>query len=240
MRKHMIVDGIRFTRVGGRKYYYNTKIRRHVHQYLWEKEHGEIPAGYEVHHIDHNTENNALSNLIAMPAEEHRKHHMMNMSEERKEQCRQQANKIRHLTKEWHASEEGHIWHKEHYENVKENLYRKEIKACKHCNIEFEGYIGNGNLFCSNKCKSAWRRKQGFDNELYTCEVCGEEYVANKYLKGRTCSKKCAGKLRIKIEERTCVICSTSFTVTPHKKTQTCSKECKYKLIAKTNKKNKT
>lgn len=37
----IIVDGIRFTKVQGRKYYYNSRRRKHLHQYVWEKANGE-------------------------------------------------------------------------------------------------------------------------------------------------------------------------------------------------------
>lgn len=37
-----------------------------VHRLVWEAFNGEIPDGYEINHIDENTENNSLSNLSAV------------------------------------------------------------------------------------------------------------------------------------------------------------------------------
>src|SRR5215210_6621123 len=42
------------------------------HRALWRKAHGEIPPGYEIHHADHDTLNNALDNLVLTPISEHR------------------------------------------------------------------------------------------------------------------------------------------------------------------------
>lgn len=46
-----------------------------IHRHVWEEANGPIPDGWHVHHIDHDPLNNDLSNLVAMPAEEHRAHH---------------------------------------------------------------------------------------------------------------------------------------------------------------------
>jgi hypothetical protein len=38
---------------------------------IYEKEHGNIPEGYEIHHIDGNRNNNAIENLLAVSIEQH-------------------------------------------------------------------------------------------------------------------------------------------------------------------------
>lgn len=45
------------------------------HRYVWEETHGKIPKGYEVHHIDKNTHNNNIDNLVLISVHEHRKLH---------------------------------------------------------------------------------------------------------------------------------------------------------------------
>lgn len=45
------------------------------HRYVWEQNHGPIPEGYEVHHIDKNPYNNDPSNLQLLPTNEHRSLH---------------------------------------------------------------------------------------------------------------------------------------------------------------------
>lgn len=39
------------------------RVHRYVHRLVWQTFVGEIPAGYEVNHKDHNKANNSLSNL---------------------------------------------------------------------------------------------------------------------------------------------------------------------------------
>lgn len=49
--------------------------RKWLHHAVWESEHGPIPAGYHIHHVDHDQANNAPSNLVALSPSEHSKHH---------------------------------------------------------------------------------------------------------------------------------------------------------------------
>ena len=67
----IIMDGFKFTLVNGKKYHYNSTLRKYLHQYVWEKENGAIPEGYEIHHIDRNTTNNNIENLQLVTKEEH-------------------------------------------------------------------------------------------------------------------------------------------------------------------------
>lgn len=47
-----------------------------LHRLVWEKYNGEIPKGYQIHHIDENKLNNDISNLSLISPQEHTKHHM--------------------------------------------------------------------------------------------------------------------------------------------------------------------
>lgn len=46
-----------------------------VHRIVWETFNGEIPTGYHIHHIDHNRQNNKLSNLECVNGSEHIRNH---------------------------------------------------------------------------------------------------------------------------------------------------------------------
>ena len=72
---------------------------------------------------------------------------------------------------------------------------------CQNCGKEFEALPFGNHNFCSNSCKSAYRRKNGIDNEIRICEICGKEFEINKYSKTRFCSKKCVGINRSRINE---------------------------------------
>ena len=49
--------------------------RRLAHRWIWEQAHGPIPAGYDVHHRDHNPLNNDLGNLELIERGRHKAHH---------------------------------------------------------------------------------------------------------------------------------------------------------------------
>jgi hypothetical protein len=65
--KHLTTDGYLGMYVGRKQV--------KVHRVAYEKEHGTIPGGYDIHHIDGNKLNNDLSNLVALTKSEHTKLH---------------------------------------------------------------------------------------------------------------------------------------------------------------------
>ena len=42
---------------------------------IWEKYYGDIPIGYDIHHIDFDHTNNSIDNLQCLPKEEHMRLH---------------------------------------------------------------------------------------------------------------------------------------------------------------------
>ncbi|MGD0510613.1 MAG: HNH endonuclease signature motif containing protein [Candidatus Micrarchaeaceae archaeon] len=165
--------------------------KKRMHVVVWEFYKGKVPEGFHVHHKDNNKGNNDISNLGLLSEHEHLSLHM---TEERRERVRKMAGDYRHLTKEWHASEEGRKWHKEH--GILGWANRKPISLiCVHCKKEFVTKSYH-QLFCSNACKSAWRRYEGLDDVEAICVFCEKKFRKNKYAKVRTCSMSCAAKLR--------------------------------------------
>lgn len=193
--KQVIFNGKKYKLYEGTKYYSSGPIR--LHRKVWEYHNGEIPKGYEVHHIDFDSTNNDISNLMCIPAKEHKRIHMELMTEKRKEQLREHLKKnARPKASEWHKSEAGNEWHKKHYEKMKDKLYAKELKPCLSCGNEFLGYLGNGNKFCSNKCKSKYRRDNKLDHIDKKCIICNGIFRRSKYSKTLTCGNDCKSKLR--------------------------------------------
>ena len=201
--KTITIDGFKFTRIGGKKYHYNSTSRKYLHQYIWERENGPISKGYEIHHIDMDTNNNDINNLQLLTIQEHRKlHKTLSWNEDRREWARNNLQtKARPKANEWHRSEEGLKWHKEHYEKYKDKLFRKEMFVCECCGKEYESVVKDVNRFCSNKCKSKFRRDSGVDDVNRKCELCGVEFRVNKYSKARTCSRSCTNRLRSKLKD---------------------------------------
>ena len=197
--KTVIIDGIRFTLSNGKKYHYNSKLRKHLHQYVWEKENGKVPEGWEIHHIDRDTTNNDISNLEALPMLEHKAIHteMLHNDPERLEKMRLNLEiNARPKANEWHGSSDGIEWHKEHYEKTKHKLHTKKEFECEQCGSSFIGVNNGVNRFCSNKCKSKWRRVNGLDDVTRECENCHKEFTVNKYSKTTHCSRSCSAKTR--------------------------------------------
>lgn len=79
--------------------------------------------------------------------------------------------------------------------HAREIEYKTHDYVCDQCGINFMGGgRKTGNHFCSNNCKSAYRRMMGFDNIEKRCDRCGASFVANKYNGRRYCCEDCRRK----------------------------------------------
>lgn len=196
-QKQQIFNGLIFTRDEKTGYYLNSTIRQRLHRYVWEFYNGTIPSGYHIHHKDFNRSNNDISNLQLLPAKEHgRLHAEANIADEKLHvwKKRNLARNARPKASEWHKSEEGREWHKKHFEQSRSKILIERDFVCEYCEKPFKS-TQTESRFCSNKCKSAFRRKSGIDNETRTCAVCGKPFTINKYAKADTCSRECASIL---------------------------------------------
>ena len=165
------------------------KIRAHV--WVWNCHYGQVKPKHHIHHIDGDKSNNDISNLQEWTVKDHLAKHD---SEERKQDNRIQVEKIRPLTKAWHASKEGIEWHRQHGLNTWKERQSFEIK-CIQCSKKSDTKTYHQG-FCSNACKSAYRRKEGLDDEERTCPICEIKFKVNKYAKTKTCSRSCGCVLR--------------------------------------------
>lgn len=96
-------------------------------------------------------------------------------------------------SRRWHGTDAGKAWHKNHYEQMKDRLYVEHNFICQNCGKEYKS-VQMSSKFCSNNCKSAWRKKSGVDDIIRNCKCCGKGFVVNKYAKKEYCSKECASK----------------------------------------------
>lgn len=193
--KYITYNGIKFCRDDKTGYYLNSTIRKRLHRYVWEQEVGSIPKGCHIHHIDGNKANNDLSNLAIMTSSGHQRLH--GQEQDRKERQREIVKKATEAARAWHGSPEGKRWHSEHMRGFK---HPRVEMTCEQCGKAYPGT--KGQRFCSNVCKSAWRRAQGIDSEERICEICGKPFTApSKYSSSRFCSVECKGINRSRINE---------------------------------------
>ena len=172
--------------------YYKRQGKR-LHAEIWKSHHGPIPKGHVIHHKDGNPGNNDIENLELLEHCAHtRLHHKGKLSERKREHLAE----IRPLAAEWHRSDEGREWHSDH--GKKAWAVRKPIrKRCVQCGVGFDSIARrDGDRFCSNNCKSAWRRASGIDDETRTCPTCGRAFVVNKYSRVRHCCRSCSARGR--------------------------------------------
>lgn len=210
MDKYQIFDGIRFYRESKSGYYRNSKIKDRIHRYVWKFYNGEIPEGYQIHHKDHDKSNNDISNLELLPTHDHCSLHSIEKATNNREWVLQNLREnATPKASEWHRSEEGRKWHEVHYNETKDSLYKKVSMTCSMCGKDFIGHPRSGNNFCSNKCRSAYRRKIGVDNETRVCPVCGKEFLANKYSDTKCCSLSCARRYQMMKQKGLPTLCLT-------------------------------
>ena len=199
-------NGVRFRRYpdsphqADRRYYKPGQADRMrgvqaLHQEVWKQANGvdAIPEGFHVHHDDHDVDNNDPSNLVLVSNSDHQRHH--SNQPDRIEWSKKAIKIAQEAAKAWHASEEGRAWHSQH---ALTSIQARPVLdlVCDQCGGP-NPTQGNGrDRFCSNKCKSAWRRDAGVDDETRTCLACGDEFTVNKYQKSKCCSKKCAWVIR--------------------------------------------
>lgn len=197
-----IFDGQSFRRDKNTGYFLSSKPIRNgkrvrLHVYVWEKMNGPLPDGWHVHHIDFDKNNNEPENLRAMPEEEHLSLHAQLAD---KEELRKRVDRIRPLAAKWHGSPEGRAWHKEHGKDVWKDREPKEY-TCTWCGKKFttlNRYGPDDNHFCSNACKSAFRRASHVDDVDRRCTVCGKTFRVNKYDKMDRCPDCRRGKGKAK------------------------------------------
>jgi hypothetical protein len=180
----------RTTNVGGKS------VCLLLHRSVWEFHRGPIPDGYHVHHKDENTGNNEIENLECILGIDHLTRHMQGRLADPDflAMVRENAAKARPLTKAWHASPEGHEWHRQHSIEAYANRQPTD-ETCRHCGKQFSS-ISRREGFCSNACKTRWRFKSGIDDIDKTCPVCSRVFRGNKYVKSVSCSRACGAEIR--------------------------------------------
>lgn len=196
--KWIVIEGVSFCRDDTTGYYLNSALRVRAHRFVYERAKGPIPPGYHVHHKNEDKSDNHIDNLELMRAGEHATHHgtkratSPNWLAWSRDNLKQNAVP---LAAEWHQSEEGLAWHREHAKRSILAAPERDFN-CEHCGETFQAKPFGAVKFCSNACRSAHRRAHGADNIPTACTSCGTIYARNKYKKSQTCSPSCRNRFR--------------------------------------------
>lgn len=190
--KYQEFNGIRFYQTNENDYFRHSANGTTIlmHRYVWEYYNCKIPKGYHIHHIDGDKSNNDISNLQLLQGKEHWTLHGKLLTDDEREWKRQ--NVIKNAVPkavEWHKSDEGRQWHREHIQKQQEVLHRKVNKTCIYCGKPFLGR--SIAKFCCNACKSAYARAQNKTKEERICAICGKSFITDKYKDAQCCSSRC-------------------------------------------------
>jgi hypothetical protein len=179
----------------GRTYYqyegrYFTSHTRKMHRDVWAFYNGEIPKGHHIHHIDGDVTNNDISNLKLMEASAHLSMELKKRHKQNPEWSKHFHTKGIEMAKEWHKSPEGKQWHIQN--GVNAYAKRNPVSmVCQQCHKEYQTTKLANNKFCSNNCKSAFRKASGIDDVKRICVVCSTEFTCNKYHPQTKCKRGC-------------------------------------------------
>lgn len=198
MEKIQYYKGIRFVRYEGQNYYVGSIGGGHVllHRFVWLCENGEIPKGYDVHHIDHDVDNNDISNLQLLSRSNHFKLHFSESSDKFKAHIRDNMLKARFSEKciAYHTSPEGRL----QKSNTVSKLWadgkmsHKEEFICEVCGKKYvKTYRPAKHRFCSNKCRFIFE----LPSVEKKCKICGKMFISNPGSIATTCSISCARKM---------------------------------------------
>jgi endogenous inhibitor of DNA gyrase (YacG/DUF329 family) len=162
-----------------------------LHRQKWRDEYGDIPDDHIIHHCDGDPLNNDIDNLEAITQSEHAERH----PDMGRTHSAEHLKKMLKGAVEWHQSDEGREWHKEHYEAVKEQLHKKRYThECIFCGDEYQSTRKERTKFCSDSCrqKHQYRTKQ----ETRECPVCGDEFDTYEHSDTTYCSISCSNRDR--------------------------------------------
>ena len=176
---------------------------RLLHRRVWADAHGPIPKGFEVHHKDHDWRNNALWNLELAESGAHQREHMLRRNADPVHLADTHAALAlaRVAAAEWHGSEAGLAWHREHGKRTWEGRASVPM-VCGECGSEFRTFFATrggdkATKYCSKRCGERARRfGRRYITDARACAFCGKGFMANRHRKTACCSRVCSNRRR--------------------------------------------
>lgn len=188
MVKAVEYRGVVYRRYPGRLYYNpgGGKISRggtSLHRQVWLDAGNVIPKGWHVHHIDGNHDNNDISNLACLPANEHSRMHVVERL----------SGELGRRLADWRSSDIGRATLQDNARKMRARTPEREF-SCGHCGGAFHTRHPR-QRFCSEACSERANAPLSL-----ACEICGAEFRAKRNARKqvRTCSYSCGWALRRK------------------------------------------
>ena len=170
----------------------------YLHREIWKFHKGEIPECYHVHHRDENPLNNDISNLELRPEFNHLSEHAKNnlSTEEGRKRAKNHMDAIRPKVAEWHRSEEGRTWHRQHGLEVA----KKRPKSPKSSAFVLSA-AENFTPQTTGEIKADFAHKLAMQSTDATIELttkqglalCAAKNLGSTGMKAQRPSRKCAG-----------------------------------------------
>lgn len=187
--EHQRFNGVIYREDKGGHYITNYPIHRAVYAYY----RGEIPANYEIHHVDENKANNTLVNLQCLTKQEHRRlHNNQSLQEER----------ICKICGKVFIVQKGCQKHVIYCSKKCQYEASRVKRICSLCGKEFLTTSWKPAEHCRSCArKLSWekRRVQNPPRPLIKkhCPICGKLFVVDwTHKKTQCCSRACGHKLQ--------------------------------------------
>ena len=254
--KHQRFLGISF-RKRKEGHYFTPQLS--IYRFVWLYYYGEVPERTIIHHIDHNKDNNDISNLVPMFPADHRKHHA-------KDGHKQPLKAVLTCSicgKTYQGFYTGQNKYcpdcRKKYERERARAKRQpkppkppRVRQCVVCGKSFElkpkTSMTKGRKTCSPECEQILRDSKRVDRRRVDrrriCEVCGKPFEYKKNPQQKACSPECGKILSARaikgrhVVERIishCELCGKPIEHLPHEHPRFCSQDCVHKYMAQVN-----
>lgn len=221
---HQRFDGVTYHKDKGG--HYRTTVP--IHRAHWSYYHGEVPKGYDIHHINGDKTNNDISNLLILKKSEHHSlHRHIAIAKEYTCVCDVCGKIFSSLSPKANTRFCSAACNAQAQRKRKKNY---TIRKCVVCGKNFSVFKTKTTRCCSKSCAMtlSWQTGREKITEKI-CPTCNKKF-SPKRRKQIYCSRTCAAKSRETLTEKICPVCGRKFMPANSKVTY-CSKTCSNKAM---------
>lgn len=206
-----------------RRYYWRHSANKAapfpLHRQIWIDAHGEMPSGFDIHHKDGNTLNNAIENLEAIDSKEHGRMHMLEPERRAKsvEHGRKHAARISAELRKWKSEnpefaasvfrengrkQAGRLtaaladWRKENPELAREQYARNGEAQKERAMRDLQKWRDEDPERASEYARAAAQKAFFGEPQEATCLQCGKTFTYTRKIGAKYCSRHCGYKYR--------------------------------------------